>query len=83
MAIYERAAKFRMTKEYLDEQQRLDELKLLNNMDVPPPLELLRKTYTNKEPVRTGFNQGLLQVELKNNYESKRFPQGPHIVITS
>jgi hypothetical protein len=46
-------------------------------MYVPPPLEILHRKYTNKEPVRTGFNQGLLPVKIKNNYEAVRAPQGP------
>lgn len=46
-------------------------------MVLPPPLELLKKKYTNREPIRTGFNEGLLPVHVKNNYEMKRTPQGP------
>ena len=81
--IYEKAKNFRLTKEMLDEQEKIDTQKFLQKMYVPPPLELLRKKYTNKEPVRTGFNQGLLPITIKNNYESKRTPQGPQIVITT
>ena len=44
---------------------------------VPPALELMKRNYYDKEPVRTGFNQGLLQVTVKNNYEAKRVAQGP------
>lgn len=46
-------------------------------MYVPPPLELLKKKYTNREPIRTGFNEGLLPAHVKNNYEIKRTQQGP------
>lgn len=83
MELYERAAKFKITKELLDEQEKIDTQKFLKNMQVPPPLELLKKKYTNKEPIRTGFNEGLLPIHVKNNYELKRTLQGPHIVITT
>lgn len=52
-------------------------------MYVPPPLEILHRKYTNKEPVRTGFNQGLLTVNIKNNVEPVRAPQGPQILVTT
>jgi hypothetical protein len=52
-------------------------------MYVPPPLEILTRKYTNKEPVKTGFNQGLLPIKIKNNFEKERAPQGPQIVITT
>lgn len=79
--LYRRAANFKVTKALLDEQEKRDQKRFLERVYVPPPLELLRKKYTNKEPVLTGFNQGLLPLELKNNFEAKRTPQGPHIVI--
>ena len=41
-------------------------------MSLPKAEELLRKKYTNKEPIRTGFNEGLLPIHVKNNYEIKR-----------
>jgi hypothetical protein len=50
-------------------------------MIVPPPLEILHRKFTNEEPVRTGFNQGLLAVKIKNNFEAVRAPQGPQIVL--
>ena len=56
---------------------------MIKEMYVPPPLEILRRKYTNKEPIRTGFNQGLLPINIRNNVELKRAPQGPQIVITS
>ena len=43
-------------------------------MYVPPPLEILHRKYTNKEPVRTGFNQGLIPVKIKYNIEAARAP---------
>ena len=35
-----------------------DDKRFMENMKkyIPPPLELLKKQYTNNEPVRTGFN---------------------------
>lgn len=80
---YEKAKNYIITKEMLDVQQKKDEEKFLKKMFVPPPLELLKKKYTNREPIRTGFNEGLLQINTKNNYEVKRYPQGPQIVITT
>ena len=56
---------------------------MIKEMYVPPPLEILRRKFTNKEPIRTGFNQGLLPISIKNNVELRRAPQGPQIVITS
>ncbi len=47
----------------------------------PPALEILEKKHVNKEPVRTGFNQGLIPLFIKNNYESNRMNQGPNIVV--
>lgn len=72
--LYARAAAFRMTQEMLDEQEKIDTKRFLKRMYVPPPLELLKKKYTNKEPIRTGFNQGLLPIHVKNNFENKRTP---------
>lgn len=66
--------KFVLTKEILDEQQILDREKFIKEMYVPPPLEILTRKYTNKEPVRTGFNQGLLPIKIKNNFETERAP---------
>ena len=45
-----------ITKERLDAQQKIDEAEFIKSMYVPPPLEILHRKYTNKEPVRTGFN---------------------------
>ena len=58
----------------MDEQQKLDRERFVKEMYVPPPLEILTRKYTNKEPVRTGFNQGLLPVKIKNNFEKERAP---------
>lgn len=69
--------RFTVTKEMLDEQQKKDRERMIKEMYVPPPLEILRRKYTNKEPIRTGFNQGLLPINIKNNFELKRAPQGP------
>ena len=53
----------------------------MNNL--PKAEELLKKKYSNREPIRTGFNEGLLPIHVKNNYEIKRAQQGPQIVITT
>ena len=74
MELYEQAANFKITKELLDEQEKIDTQKFLKRMYVPPPLELLKKKYTNREPIRTGFNSGLLPIHVKNNFEAKRTP---------
>lgn len=66
--------RFIVTKEMLDEQQKKDRERMIKEMYVPPPLEILRRKYTNKEPIRTGFNQGLLPISIKNNVELKRAP---------
>jgi hypothetical protein len=50
----------RITKEMLDAQQKKDHERMWKDVYIPPPLEILSRKYTNKEPVRTGFNQGLL-----------------------
>ena len=47
---------------------------MIKRLRIPPALELLKKKYTNKEPVRTGFNEGLLPIQVKNNFEVKRYP---------
>ena len=73
MLLYEKAKNFTITKELLDEQQKIDEQNFLKKMFVPPPLELLKKKYTNREPIRTGFNEGLLPIHVKNNFEVKRY----------
>lgn len=44
----------------LDEQQKKDHERMWKDVYIPPPLEILSRKFTNKEPVRTGFNQGLL-----------------------
>jgi len=54
-----------------------------NLLDMPPPSELLRKQNTINEPVRTGFNQGFLPINIKDNVEHGRYEQGPKIVVTS
>lgn len=74
MVLYEKAKNFKITKEILDKQQKEDEARFLKKMQklVPPPLELLKKKYTNREPIRTGFNEGLLPIQVKNNFEVKR-----------
>lgn len=41
---------------------------------MPPPLEIMKKVYVNKDAVRTGFNIGLLPVKIKNNFEHYRAP---------
>lgn len=76
---YEALQNFQVTPEWIEARQR--EAFIANF--VPPPLELLQRKFTNKEPIRTGFNQGLLEIDLRNNWESKRTPQGPQIVITN
>jgi hypothetical protein len=43
-------------------------------MVVPPAFEILHRKFTNEEPVRTGFNQGMLHVKIKNNIEAIRAP---------
>ena len=62
MLRYEKAKNYTITKEMLDVQQKKDEEKFLKKMFVPPPLELLKKKYTNREPIRTGFNEGLYKL---------------------
>jgi hypothetical protein len=65
--------------------QEIDDKRFMENMKkyIPPPLEILRKEYTNNEPVRTGFNMGLIPVKIKNSVEQGRSAQGPQIVITT
>ena len=50
---------------------------------VTPAVDILRRNNNEKEPVRTGFNMGMLQYQIKNNFEKERAPQGPHIVVTT
>lgn len=80
---YARAAKFKVTKEILDEQEKIDRERLIKEMYIPPPLEILTRKFVNNEPVRTGFNQGLIPISIKNNYEVGREAQGPYIIVTS
>jgi len=49
----------------------------LKELYVPPPLEIFFKKNFVKEPVRTGFNQGMIPVNIKYNFEAKRSAQGP------
>ena len=58
----------------LDKFQKEDQERMMKEMYVPPPLEILKRTYPNREPVRTGFNQGLLPIKIKNNFEWGRAP---------
>lgn len=58
-------------------QQFIDREKLLKELYVPPPLEIFFKKNFVKEPVRTGFNQGMIPVNIKYNFEAKRSAQGP------
>jgi hypothetical protein len=50
---------------------------------IPPPCEILEKQYGDNEPLRTGFNQGLIPISIKDNCERGHFPQGPTIVVTT
>ena len=69
----------------LDEQQKKDQARLWSEAQayIAPPLEILTRKYTNKEPVRTGFNQGLLPIKISYNVENKRAAQGPYISVTN
>lgn len=67
----------------LDIQQKKDHERMWKDVYIPPPLEILSRKYTNKEPVRTGFNQGLLPNKIQHNIEIKRAPQGPYISVTN
>lgn len=76
---------WKMTPELLARIHAEDDARFMEKMKkyIPPPLEILKKQYTTDEPVRTGFNQGLLPVKIKNNVEYARTPQGPQIIVTS
>ena len=41
---------------------------------VTPAIEILKRANNDKEPVRTGFNMGMLQYQIRNNYEVERAP---------
>lgn len=41
--------------------------KMLKETMITPPLAILRKKFTNDEPIRTGFNQALLPIKIKHN----------------
>jgi hypothetical protein len=56
----------------LEEMKKKDLKNLLASMYVPPPLEILKRVFINKEPVKTGFNMGLLPIKIKNNFELGR-----------
>ena len=71
--------KFEPTKEWFEEKRK----KCIMENLVPPPLEIMTRKYVNKEPVRTGFNQGLLNVDIRNNFETARCAQGPQVIISS
>ena len=45
----------------------IDQKRFMKDVYVPPPLEILSRKYTNKEPVRTGFNQGLIPLKIDYN----------------
>lgn len=74
-----------MTPELLARIHAEDDARFMEKMKkyIPPPLEILKKQYTTDEPVRTGFNQGLLPIKIKNNVEHGRTVQGPQIIVTS
>ena len=76
---------FRLTKEELEEFHRKDLQKAKDEMKniMPVAEEIMTRKYTNLEPVRTGFNQSLLPLNIRNNFEIKRAPQGPQIIVTS
>jgi len=65
---------WKMTPELLAKLQIEDDRRFMEKMKkyIPPPLEILKKQYTTDEPVRTGFNQGLLPIKIKNNFEHGR-----------
>ena len=71
--------KFEPTKEWLEEKRKKN---IMENL-VPPPLAIMTRRYENKEPVRTGFNQGLLNVDIRNNFEAARCAQGPQVIVQS
>ena len=50
-------------------------------MYVPPECPVLKKKYETEEPVRTGFNQGLIPISIKDNREHGRYPLGPEIIV--
>lgn len=70
---------WKITPELLAKLQKEDDRRFMEKMKkyIPPPLEILKKQYTTNEAVRTGFNQGLLPIKIKNNVEHQREPQGP------
>ena len=76
---------WKMTPELLARIHAEDDARFMEKMKkyIPPPLEILKKQYTTDEPVRTGFNQGLLPIKIKNNVEYTRTAQGPQIIVTS
>jgi len=45
---------------------------MIKSLEVPPALEIMTRKFVNKEPVRTGFNEGLIPIEIKNNFEKVR-----------
>ena len=51
--------------------------RMIKSLEVPPALEIMTRKFVNKEPIRTGFNEGLIPVEIKNNFEKVRSTQGP------
>lgn len=65
---------WKMTPELLARIHAEDDARFMEKMKkyIPPPLEILKKQYTTDEPVRTGFNQGLLPIKIKNNVEHGR-----------
>ena len=44
--------------------------KMMKETFIPPPMEILRKKFIVREPVRTGFNQGLIPIKIKHNVEN-------------
>lgn len=56
--------------------------RMMRESFIPPPLELIKKKYTTNEPARTGFNEILIPIKIRNNYENFKSQQGPQIRIT-
>jgi len=74
---------WKMTPELLARIHAEDDARFMEKMKkyIPPPLEILKKITNNVEVVRTGFNQGLLPIKIKNNIEVGRAAQGPNIIV--
>ena len=61
-----------LTDEQYQEMLEKQRERMIKSLDVPPALEIITRQFVNKEPVRTGFNEGLIPVEIKNNFEKIR-----------